>query len=285
MSEELLEKLTEMHEAREPFVVATVIRVEGSASAKPGAKAIIDKNGKTLIGWVGGGCAESAVSQEALACLEDEQTRIVPIDLDDEVLGVGMPCGGMMEVYVEPYLPKPELLIVGHGRIAESLAMLGKFLDFVVTINDPLADKNAFPTADRLITDDQDFSQLLVGPDTYVVIATQHKGDHFSIKKALQGKGAYIALVASKKRSTLVLEYLLETGISQEELARVQAPAGIDIGCITPEEIALSIITEIVAKRRGGSCRPMMEIKGMRFSATPQKEGVALTKTAEDVEE
>ena len=285
MNEELLEKLTEMQKAREPFVVATVIRVEGSTSAKPGAKAIIDKNGKTLIGWVGGGCAESAVSQEALACLEDEQTRIVPIDLDDEVLGVGMPCGGMMEVYVEPYLPKPELLIVGHGRIAESLAMLGKFLDFVVTVNDPLADKNTFPWADRLITDDQDFSQLLVGPDTYVVIATQHKGDHFSIKKALQGKGAYIALVASKKRSALVLKYLLETGISQEELTKVQAPAGIDIGCITPEEIALSIISEIIARRRGGSGLPMMEIKGMRISVTPQKEGNPPTKTAEEVTE
>ncbi len=285
MNEELLKKLSEMHEAREPFVVATVIRVEGSASAKPGAKAIIDKNGKTLVGWVGGGCAESAVGQEALACLEDEQTRIVPIDLDDEVLGVGMPCGGMMEVYVEPYLPKPELLIVGHGRIAESLAMLGKFLDFVVTINDPMADQNAFPTADRLITDDQDFSQLLVGPETYVVIATQHKGDHFSIKKALQGEGTYIALVASKKRSELVLKYLLEAGISQEALARVQAPAGIDIGCTTPEEIALSIISEIIARRRGGSCRPMMEIKGMRIAAIPQKEGKSPSKTAEEVME
>ena len=285
MNEEFFEKIAELHEAKEPFVVATVIRIEGSASAKPGAKAIIDKHGKTLMGWVGGGCAESAVCQEALACLEDEQTRIVPIDLDDEVLGVGMPCGGMMEVYVEPYLPTPELLIVGHGRIAESLAMLAKFLDFDVTINDPMADKEAFPTADRLITDDHDFSQLHVNPNTYVVVVTQHKGDHLSIKKALQGKGAYIALVASKKRSALVLEYLMDAGISQEELARVHAPAGIDIGCVTPEEIALSIISEIVAKRRGGSCRPMMETKGMHNSLTPPKEGKAPSKTAEQVTE
>jgi xanthine dehydrogenase accessory factor len=199
MSEVFFEKMTELHRRREPFALATVIRIEGSASAKPGAKAIIDKNGKTLMGWVGGGCAESAVCQQALASLEDEQTRIVPIDLDDEVLGVGMPCGGMMEVYVEPYLPKPELLIVGHGRIAESLAMLGKFLDFFVTINDPVATKEIFPTADRLVTDDQDFSQMHVNPNSYVVVVTQHKGDHLSIKKALEGHGAYIALVASKK--------------------------------------------------------------------------------------
>ena len=285
MSEVFFEKMTELHTRREPFALATVIRIEGSASAKPGAKAIIDKNGKTLMGWVGGGCAESAVCQQALASLEDEQTRIVPIDLDDEVLGVGMPCGGMMEVYVEPYLPKPELLIVGHGRIAESLAMLGKFLDFFVTINDPVATKEIFPTADRLVADDQDFSQMHVNPNSYVVVVTQHKGDHLSIKKALEGHGAYIALVASKKRSALVLEYLLEAGISQEELAKVYAPAGIDIGCVMPEEIALSIITEIVAKRRGGSCRPMMEIKGTRISATPQKEGKAPIKIVEEVSE
>ena len=266
MTKEFFEKANELNHQREPFAVATVIKIEGSASAKPGSKAIIDKSGQTLLGWVGGGCAESAVRQEALESLADGQTRIIPIDLDDEVLGVGMPCGGMMEVYIEPYLPKPELLIVGHGRIAESLAMLGNFVDFSVTINDPLATQESFPTAERIISNDPDFSQMEVSPNTYVVVVTQHKGDHLSIKKALAGKGAYIALVASKKRSGLVFEYLLEAGVSEKELAHVHAPAGLDLGCILPEEIALSIISEIVAIRRGGSGQSMMATKGMRLS-------------------
>lgn len=271
MNKEFFEKINELSRQSEPFAVATVIKIEGSASAKPGAKAIIDKNGKILIGWVGGGCAESAVSQEALNSLEDGQTRILPIDLDDEVLGVGMPCGGMMEVYVEPYLPQPELLIVGHGRIAESLAMLGHFVNFSVTVNDPLAVKESFPTADRLITDDPEFSQMEVGSNTYVVVVTQHKGDHLSIKKALAGKFAYIALVASKKRSGLVFEYLLAAGVSQNELANVHAPAGLDLGCVLPEEIALSIISQIIAIRRGGSGQPMMAVKGMRLAEVVQE--------------
>lgn len=265
MTEEFFEKVNQLHEQRKPFAVATVIKIQGSASAKPGAKAIIDKEGQTLLGWVGGGCAEGAVSQEALESLADGQTRIIPIDLDDEVLGVGMPCGGMMEVYIEPYLPKPELLIVGHGRIAESLAVLGDFVDFSVTVNDPLATEESFPTANRLIVNDADFSQMEVDPNTYVVVVTQHKGDHLSIKKALEGQGAYIALVASKKRSGLVFNYLLDAGVSEKELSRVHAPAGLDLGCVLPEEIALSIMSEIVAMRRGGSGRSMMETKGMRL--------------------
>ncbi len=283
MSKEFFNKVAELSTNHQPFAVATVIKITGSTSAKTGAKAIIDGHGKTLLGWVGGGCAESAVSLEAVDSLADGQTRIVPIDLDDEVLGVGMPCGGNMEVYVEPFLPKPELLIVGHGRIAELLAMLGKFVEFSVTVNDPIAVRESFPTADRLITDDPDFSKMEVTPNSYVIVVTQHKGDHLSIKKALEGKGAYIALVASKKRSGLVFEYLLDSGVSRQELAKVHAPAGIDIGCVLPEEIALSIIGEIVAVRRGGSCRPMMEVKGMVIREVSEKNPSLAEVSAEEV--
>ena len=122
MSAEFFEKLNELNRLEVSFAVATVIKITGSVSAKPGAKSIINAQGETVFGWVGGGCAESAVREAALECLKDRQTCIVPLDLDDEVLGVGMPCGGTMEVYVEPFLPRPELLIVGHGRIAEVLA-------------------------------------------------------------------------------------------------------------------------------------------------------------------
>lgn len=259
MLKEFFAKLLELSSKDEPFAVATVIQIEGSASAKPGSKAIIAANGQTVLGWVGGGCAESAVRQEALESLKDGQTRIITLDLTDEVLGVGMPCGGLMKVYIEPFLPKPELLIIGRGRIAETLAHLGHLMNFSVTVNDPGATREAFPTADRLITD---FSEMHVESKTYVVIATQHKGDHLSMKKAIEGQAPYIALIASRKRSQLVFDYLLTAGVPRGELARVRAPAGLDIGAYTPEEIALSIMSEIVAVRRGGSGRPLLETKG-----------------------
>jgi len=250
-----------LNAAEVPFAVATVIKITGSVSAKTGAKSIIDGNGETLFGWVGGGCAEEAVREAALESLRDGQTRIVPLDLDDEILGVGMPCGGTMEVYVEPYKPRPELMIIGHGRIAEVLAELAHTVHFSITVNDSGATREAFPLAEHLITSDLDFSKMQVGPQTYVVVVTQHKGDQHSIKKALEGEGPYIGLVASTKRAKLVFEYLLDEGVSPEELKRVHSPAGLDFAGTTPEEIALSIVGEMVAIRRGGSGKSMMELK------------------------
>ncbi|MBG56385.1 MAG: XshC-Cox1-family protein [Deltaproteobacteria bacterium] len=261
MSDEYFQKITELNAAEVPFAVATVIKITGSVSAKPGAKSIINDKGETLFGWVGGGCAEEAVREASLESMRDGETRIIPLDLDDEILGVGMPCGGTMEVYVEPYLPRPELIIVGHGRIAEILTQLAHLVHFSVTINDNGATREAFPMADKLITSDLDFSQLIVGPKTYVVVVTQHKGDQHSIKKALEGKGPYIGLVASTKRAKLVFEFLLDEGITLEDLKRVHSPAGLDFAGTTPEEIALSIISEMVTVRRGGTAKPMMKIK------------------------
>lgn len=261
MSNEFFEKLAELNAAEVPFAVATVIKISGSVSAKTGAKSIIDSKGVTLYGWVGGGCAEEAVREAALESLRDGQTRIVPLDLDDEILGIGMPCGGTMEVYVEPYKPRPELMIIGHGRIAEVLAQLAHTVHFSITVNDSGATREAFPMAEHLITSDLDFSKMQVGPQTYVVVVTQHKGDQHSIKKALEGEGPYIGLVASTKRAKLVFEYLLDEGVSPEDLKRVHSPAGLDFAGTTPEEIALSIVGEMVAIRRGGSGKSMMKLK------------------------
>ncbi len=138
-------KAAELASQGQPFAIATVVRVEGSSSARRGSKAIIDQLGKLVVGWVGGGCAESAVRSEALTCLETERPRMLTVDMRDEELGVGMPCGGTMDIFVEPVLPKPELLIVGHGRIAETLATLGDLMGFSITVNDPARTVAHFP--------------------------------------------------------------------------------------------------------------------------------------------
>jgi xanthine dehydrogenase accessory factor len=120
MSSDFYSQAAQLTAAGKSFAIATVVRVEGSSSARRGSKAIIDSQGKLVTGWVGGGCAESAVKSEALQCMESERPHLITLDLRDEQLGVGMPCGGKMDVFIEPVLPKPELLIVGHGRIADS---------------------------------------------------------------------------------------------------------------------------------------------------------------------
>jgi xanthine dehydrogenase accessory factor len=279
MAKEIIDVVMEMRAKHEPFAVATVVETEGSSSAKTGAKAVIDHDGHVVAGWVGGGCAESTTCHTALECIKTGQTTVIDIDLNDEVLGAGMPCGGSMRVYVEPVLPKPTLWIMGHGRVAECLCQLGDLMGLNVVVNDPMVNRSHYPAAAQLINDDMDYSQLAPAADDYVVIATQHKGDHQSMRRALSSQAGYIALIASRKRSRLVLDYLRQEGFDETAMARVMAPAGIDIGARTPEEIALSVMTEIVMKRHAGSgahMRDSLMREDVAASGTPRP-GATLT--------
>jgi xanthine dehydrogenase accessory factor len=272
-------KAAELTGQGKAFALATVVRVDGSSSARRGSKAIIDAEGKLVLGWVGGGCAESAVRNEALRCLELEQPLVITLDMTDELLGVGMPCGGKMDVYIEPVLPNPDLLIAGHGRIAEALAALAHLLGFRVIVNDPGAAPSSFPQAERVIAEDFDLDHTPISPKTYVVIATQHKNDHLWLQKALEGEAAYVALIASQHRAKLVLDYLAAERVAADKIARIFAPAGLDLGAVTPEEIALSILSQIVALRRGGTARPLnlkeatvdLGTDGLQESSAPDK--------------
>ena len=275
MSAEVYRKAGELSAQRIPFAVATVVRITGSSSAKPGSKALIGSDGGMIAGWIGGGCAESTVRSEARKCIAVGKAVNITLDMMDEVLGVGMPCGGQMEVFIEPVLPEPELLVIGHGRIAESLTEFGDLMGFSVTVDDPTATREKFPHAERLVTKDMDFGACKVTAATYVVIATQHKDDQLWLQKALEGGAAYIALIASKKRAKLVFDYVLGAGVPPEKLKRVSAPAGLDLGAVTPEEIALSIMSEIVALRRGGDGRPLSQ-QVMKESSGIVASGVAV---------
>jgi xanthine dehydrogenase accessory factor len=249
----ILNAIVDLRAAKRPFALATVIETHGSVSAKTGAKAVIDQNGRVVTGWVGGGCAESAVCQAALNGLRTGDTAVIDLDMNDEVLGTGMPCGGSMRVYVEPFLPPPTLWLLGHGRVAECVCSIGALMGFAVVVDDPLADSEHYPDAVRLLTDDMDYGELAPGPADFVVIATQHKGDHQSMQRALRSGAGHIALIASRKRARLVLDYLHDEGFDSTDLQRVSAPAGFDLGARTPEEIALSVVCELVMQRRGGS--------------------------------
>ena len=253
MPKSIFEYIVRQQKDRRPFALATVIETRGSVSARTSAKALINDQGRLVCGWVGGGCAESTTISKALECMENGATALLDIDLDDEMLGAGMPCGGSMRVYIEAVLPAPTLWIMGHGRVAETLCLLGGLLGLRVVVNDPAIEREKYPAADVLIDTDPDYSRLDPARDDYVVIATQHKGDHESIQRALASEAAYIALIASRKRSGLVLDYLRETGASAADIRRIMAPAGLDLGARTPEEIALCVMSEITLLRRGGS--------------------------------
>ena len=283
MTTDIIDILRESRDKHRPYAVATVIETVGSSSAKTGSKAVIDENGRIVFGWVGGGCAESMTCSQALKCIENGATAILEIDLNSEVLGAGMPCGGSMRVYVEPVFPKPVLWILGHGRVSECLCELGDMQGLDVIVIDRGVDQETYPAVQRLITDDPNYTQLKPRKSDFVVIATQHKGDHGSLMRALQSEARYIALIASTKRSRLVLDYLRKEGLSEEILQRVRAPAGIDLGAKTPEEIALSVMSEIVMTRRNGHLRFMSERLESSSQSDVGKQDASATKSTTGV--
>ncbi len=250
-------RMAGMAQRREPHALATVVETVGSTSAHAGDRALIDAAGTVLAGWVGGGCAESTVRQAALECLADGTPRLIGLDLDDEVLGVGMPCGGAMRVFVEPFLPPPTLWLLGHGRVAESLCRQGAELGFRVVVSDtPAPDAARYPDATEIIGDDYSFARLDPERGDAVVIATQHRGDHLSAVRALRSRAGYVAIIASRKRAGLMRDFLREEGFSDDDMRALRTPAGLDLGAQTPEEIALSVIGEAVMLRRGATGAP-----------------------------
>jgi len=253
MQNNLFALMHQLNNSASPFAVATVIEVQGSASAKIGSKAVIDSTGAMLSGWIGGGCAESQCCEAACQAIHEKSSTIIDIDLDDEVLGAGMPCGGSMRVFIDPVIPSPTIWIIGHGRIAESLCHQAKELSFRVIINDPSALRTKFPAADQLINDDLNYSLVQPSTSDFVVIATQHKGDHDCLRQVLQSNAKYIGLIASQKRAKLVLEYFIKNKLPDVQLARIRTPCGINLGAKTPEEIAQSVLAEITLIRRQGT--------------------------------
>lgn len=283
---DILTVTAELFAARTPFALSIVVEARGSTSARVGSKAIFDVEGAVMYGWVGGGCAESTIAHAAIEALETEVPQVVDVDLEDEVLGAGMPCGGSMRVYVEPVIPRPTLWILGHGRVAECLCHLGALLSFDVIVDDSMASPDRYPEAKRLIANDPDYGALRPTASDFVIIATQHRGDHESLRRLLASNVGYIALIASRKRTALVIDYLRAAGFDGQALGRIRAPAGIDIGARTAEEIALSVIGEAVLfRRRHTARRASGSVTGMSFpTATDETRRPGLLPPADPIE-
>jgi xanthine dehydrogenase accessory factor len=258
MQPDFFDQVQSLRRDGHPFAVATVVRAEKPTSAKAGARAIITEDG-LLSGWVGGSCAEPTVKREARKALQDGQPRFIRLCPPEKmgqapqegVTEIALTCisGGTLEIYIEPQLAQPHLVVIGHLATAEALVRLGKDLGWRVSLMGLDVTRQRFSGADSII-DELDFSRLSVNKNTYVVVASHGNYDEDMLVAALQSDAPYVALIASKKRASAILQYLHEANLTSEQISRLKYPAGLDFGAITPEEIALSILAEIIQRRR-----------------------------------
>ena len=253
-------RAAELEAAGRSFAVATVVAVRRPTSARPGASGIVHPDG-TIEGWVGGSCAQPVVVREALRALLDGQPRLLRLSKDvaaegrrgDGIVELVMTChsGGTLEIYVEPHLPAPVLWVAGTTPIASALVALGSAAGWRVSIFDPVADPTAFPGADRVVAG-TDLGESNPNLAPAIVVATQGVWDEEAVAAALSRNAAYVGLVASPTRAGVVRAWLRdEGGIPDDRLAALRAPAGLDLGAETAEEVAVSILAELVQVRRG----------------------------------
>lgn len=239
-----------------PFVLATVVWSQSPTSAKPGAKGIITAD-EALFGWVGGSCAQPAMMREAMAALQDGQARILRIDPTSQggepprpgIVVAPMTCHseGALEIFLEPFLPAPQLLVYGESPVADAVLRLGRAMGYyVVALRPGVA--NPPPEAQEW-EDSLDPGDRPSTRPTVAVVASLGAYDEDAIVAALQAGVPLVELVASRKRFQSVCEVLSRT-LSAEQLQRVKAPAGLDISAVTPEEIAESILAELIALRK-----------------------------------
>ena len=244
--------MAEMVTRNEPFVVATVISIKGSSSGKPGDKALFDRRGQRITGWVGGGCVEKMIADIAPEVLIEKTPRTIHVDLNSDNLVMGIPCGGEMDIIIEPKTDSPGLYIRGMGTVVETLADIAMKLGFRVTVHTPAPEAARFESVHKLITTKTHLSELTEMPD-YAILADHHPNDTDLAREALEAGIGYVAVIASKKRAGLIKEAMKEQGIDESLFNNLFMPAGINLNAQSPEEIALSILAEIIMIRNEGS--------------------------------
>jgi xanthine dehydrogenase accessory factor len=263
----VLERAAQGQANGEAFALATVVRTVSVTGAKAGAKALITADGAIAEGWIGGGCARAAVLKAARESLVDGQTRLVSITPLELLAELGVSPGedragvryaknscasqGTMDIFVEPVLPPPRLLILGASPVAVALAAIAPQMGFTVAAAAPADELGRFPEACIKL---EGFAAGAgwTGSRVFVVVSTQGAGDRAALKVAAGIGADYAAFVGSRRKAGTLRAELAQEGVSAEWLAAIKAPAGLDIGAITSEEIALSIVAEMVTARRRG---------------------------------
>ncbi len=255
VSKILFQRLWEMVEKDEPAALVTVLEAKGSAPGKAGFKMLVDKKGESL-GTVGGGLIEARIIQEAREALENNYSSIKTYTLDtEEAGGIGMLCGGEITVFIDVVVSPETLIIAGAGHVAQSLAAVASLLGYSITVIDDREDfcnKVRFPQAESCLVGDigETLGEVNMNQNTYLTIVTRgHAYDEIALEKALQKEAGYIGMIGSKKKIESIYHNLRQKGFSEKKLREVHAPIGLDIGAETAEEIAISIMAEIISKK------------------------------------
>ena len=261
MTPEVLEVAAELSKRGEPFVLATVVWRRAPSSGKEGSTALITPDGRVR-GWLGGACAEPTVIREALRALEEGTPRLLFLGPPEEleargrqgVVTVPIACQseGALEVYVEPVVPQPHLVVIGRSPAVAALTAMAGALGWRTVVVDDGGDPAGYPAAGRVVTS-LDLEQAGVTDQSWIVVATQGHYDEDALEQALATQAGYVGLVASRNRAQAVMGYLIDRGLSKEALARVRAPAGLDLGRVSHEEIAVAILAELVRDRAAGA--------------------------------
>jgi xanthine dehydrogenase accessory factor len=287
MWNQFLEKTSELLGQGASFAVATVVRVLPPTSGKPGDKAIIQADGR-LWGWIGGGCAQPVVIKEALKALAEGTSRLVrispsPNPSEEGTVDYTMTChsGGALDIYIEPVLPKAHVVILGRSAVARTLAKLASAIGYAVTV---VADGEMEEVAETKLVQSREYSleRASVSASTLIVVSTQGEGDEEALEKALKSEASYIGFVASRTKAQKVFDYLKNAGIPDEKLNLVRSPAGLDIHARSPEEIAVSILAQLVQvrsemKKPASVSRPAVSLPIVETEAKDPICGMAVT--------
>lgn len=263
--------ISDLAARREPFAVASVVRTEGSTLGKPGFKVVISKDGDIVYGTLGGGCPDGPIVEVGRQTMETGAPRVVRVHLVDvtqavqgtvasespDDIFVETNCGGIMEIYVEPYLPPHRLIVIGQGgrdELEDHLVHGGKRLGYEIVVVDHLPGLTEKP--DQLITDlDYDLAEFPFGPRDAVVVLTKGERDIPVLKALSKVRASYVGMLSSRTRTEQNFAALRKDGVPESFLASVHTPIGLDLGGRTPAEIALAILAEIVAVRQGRDLR------------------------------
>ncbi len=249
--------ITELQEKNEAGAVCTVVRSRGSTPRHATSKMLVYPDGH-IIGTVGGGELENRVIAEAQKAIQDGEPRLLEYSMTDPQRGDPGVCGGQVEVFVEPILPKPVLVVVGSGHVGKAVAHLAKWLGFHVVVNDDrpeFCNPQAVPDADEYIPTGMTElpERMEITPWTYLVLTTRGANvDVEGLPALLETSAAYIGVIGSQRRWATARKQLQDKGVAEEKLKRVRSPIGLELNAETPEEIAVSILAEIIMLRQGG---------------------------------
>jgi len=256
------QELANLEANNQPGAICTVIRSQGSTPRRASSKMLVYPDG-SIMGTIGGGEMESRVVAEALEAIRDGKPRLLQYSMTDPERGDPGVCGGQLEIYVEPLLPKPVLVIIGAGHVGKAVAHLAKWLGFWVVVSD---DRPEFCNAEAIPDGDEFYpivmeelpKQLKITPWTYLVLTTRGVNvDVPGLPELLNSSAAYIGVIGSRRRWETTRKQLLEAGMSKADLSRVRSPIGLELNAETPEEIAVSIMAEIIMLRQGGDGKIM----------------------------